>query len=119
MNLAWRGVLVAAHLATLLGAERGAGAPAATPGCLSCRSQALLVLVWYRERAEMPQLAAGFGTSRATAYRYRDEAVGVLHAAAPALHDGPRQVAAQGIAEVTGLLSRGAGRVVRAGRPGR
>jgi hypothetical protein len=33
-------------------------------------------------------LAAGFGVSRATAYRYRDEVIAVLHAEAPDLHDG-------------------------------
>jgi hypothetical protein len=53
-------------------------------------------LVWYRKREEMTMLGAGFGVSRATAYRYRDEGVAVLHAQAPDLHDALTEVAEQG-----------------------
>lgn len=67
---------------------------------LTCWYQALLVLVWYRKREEMTVLAAGFGVSRATAYRYRDEVIGVLHACAPDLHDALGEVAEQGWSHV-------------------
>ncbi|WP_219420011.1 transposase family protein, partial [Pseudonocardia nigra] len=62
--------------------------------------QALMVLVWYRKREEMTVLAAGFGVSRATAYRYRDEVISVLHAQAPDLHDALVEVAEQGWSHV-------------------
>ena len=39
---------------------------------------------------------AGFGVSRATAYRYLAEAVRVLAAQTPTLHDALRRVAADG-----------------------
>jgi hypothetical protein len=40
----------------------------------------LLGRVWFRKNEEMTALAAGFGISRATGYRYRDEVVAVLSA---------------------------------------
>jgi hypothetical protein len=58
------------------------------------------VLVWYRKREEMTVLAAGFGVSRATAYRYRDEVVTALHAQAPDLHEALHRVAEQGWSHV-------------------
>jgi hypothetical protein len=58
------------------------------------------VLVWYRKREEMTVLAAGFGVSRATAYRYRDEGITVLHDQAPDLQDALRQIAEQGWSHV-------------------
>ena len=89
-----------AHLAKLLAAERRRRGTRRNTRALNCRSQALLVLIWYRKREEMTMLAAGFGISRATAYRYRDEALTVLHATAPDLHDALRQVAAHGFTHV-------------------
>jgi ACT domain-containing protein len=47
----------------------------------------LLGLVWFRKREEMTVLAAGFGISRATAYRYRDEVITVLFDQTPDLHE--------------------------------
>ena len=46
-------------------------------------------------------LAAGFGVSRATAYRYRDEVVDVLAAQAPDLHEALAEVAEQGWSHVS------------------
>ena len=62
---------------------------------LSCGKQALLGLVWYRKNEEMTTLAAGFGVSRATGYRYRDEVIAVLAAEAPDLHEALQQVASR------------------------
>jgi hypothetical protein len=47
---------------------------------LTCWKQALFALVWFRKQEDLEVLGAGFGLSRATAYRYRDEAVDVLAA---------------------------------------
>ncbi|MFV2104613.1 helix-turn-helix domain-containing protein [Micromonospora sp. LOL_024] len=54
---------------------------------LTCFYQALLVLVWFRKGEDQTTLGAGFGVSRATAYRYVAEAVRVLAAQTPTLHD--------------------------------
>ncbi|WP_327011526.1 IS5/IS1182 family transposase [Dactylosporangium sp. NBC_01737] len=59
-----------------------------------------MVLVWYRKREDLTLLAAGFGVSRATAYRYRDEVTTVLSATAPDLHDALRRVAEEGWSHV-------------------
>ena len=67
---------------------------------LTCWYQALLVLVWYRKGEEMTVLAAGFGVSRATAYRYRDEGVAVLDREAPDLHEALTGVAELGWSHV-------------------
>ncbi|WP_420847601.1 helix-turn-helix domain-containing protein [Natronosporangium hydrolyticum] len=66
------------HLARLLTAERRTRGTRRRTRALTCFKQALLVLVWYRKREDLTLLAAGFGISRATAYRYRDEATNVL-----------------------------------------
>jgi hypothetical protein len=34
--------------------------------CLGCYRQALFVLAWYRDKADIPRLGAGFGLSQAT-----------------------------------------------------
>jgi hypothetical protein len=34
--------------------------------CLGCYRQALFVLAWYRDKADIPRLRAGFGLSQAT-----------------------------------------------------
>src|SRR4029079_19266317 len=62
--------------------------------------QALLVLVWMRTKSEVAVIGAGFGVPRATAYRYRDEALTVLAAQAPDLHEALQQVAEQGWSHV-------------------
>jgi hypothetical protein len=89
-----------AMLARRLRTERRARGTRAGTRALSCWKQALMVLVWYRKREEMTVLAAGFGISRATAYRYRDEAITVLAEAAPDLHAALARVAEQGWAHV-------------------
>jgi hypothetical protein len=89
-----------AMVAGLLRAERRARGTRRGSRALTCWYQALLVLVWYRKREEMTVLAAGFGVSRATAYRYRDEVVTALHAQAPDLHEALHRVAEQGWSHV-------------------
>jgi hypothetical protein len=88
------------HLAGLLAAERRAVGTRKKTRALTCWYHALLVLVWYRKGENLTLLAAGFGISRATAYRYRDEATRVLAATAPDLHDALQRVAADGWSHV-------------------
>ncbi len=67
---------------------------------MTCFYQALLVLVWFRKAEDMTLLGAGFGISRATAYRYRDEGIAVLAAQAIDLHTALRRVADDGWSHV-------------------
>ena len=52
---------------------------------LSPFRQAVFVLAWFRDGGDVERLGAGFGLSRATAYRYRDEGIGALAEKAPDL----------------------------------
>src|SRR4051794_32470058 len=88
------------HLADLLRIERRRLGTRRNTRALTCRRQALLGLVWFRKHEEMTTLAAAFGLSRATAYRYRSEVITVLAAQAPDLHDALAQVAEQGWSHV-------------------
>ena len=54
---------------------------------LTCWKQAVFTLAWFRDRPDIRRLGQGFGISQATAYRYKDEAVEVLAAKAPTLHE--------------------------------
>ncbi|MFV2100529.1 helix-turn-helix domain-containing protein [Micromonospora sp. LOL_024] len=74
-------------MARLLRAERRAVGTRRRARALTCFYQALLVLVWFRKGEDKITLGTGFGVSRATAYRYVAEAVRVLAAQTPALHD--------------------------------
>src|SRR4051794_22345954 len=53
-----------------------------------------------RTKGEVEVIGAGFGVPRATAYRYRDEALTVLAAQAPDLHEALQEVAEQGWSHV-------------------
>ena len=55
--------------------------------CLGCYRQALFVLAWYRDKADIPRLGAGFGLSQATSYRYVAEGTTVVSAEAPGLEE--------------------------------
>ncbi|WP_230394138.1 transposase family protein [Plantactinospora alkalitolerans] len=59
-----------------------------------------MVLVWFRKAEDLALLHAGFGISRATAYRYRDEGIAVLAAQAQDLHAALRRVANDGWSHV-------------------
>lgn len=88
------------YLSRLLAAQRRALGTRRGARALSCRKQALLVLVWFRKNEDITLLAAGFGIARATGYRYVAEGRQVLAAQAPDLHDALHQVAQQGWAYV-------------------
>ena len=64
---------------------------------LTCWKQAVFALAWFRDRPDIRRLGAGFGISRATAYRYKDEAVQVLAARAPSLREALERAAEQGL----------------------
>ena len=87
---------LAREVAKLLRAERR------TRGTRSGSSwnEALLVLAWFRNQGDIALVGAGFGVSRATAYRYRDEVVTVLAQQAPDLHDALSEVSVQGWSHV-------------------
>lgn len=91
---------LARKVAGLLRIERRRRGTRGRSRALTCWRQALLGLVWFRKREEMTVLAAGFGVSRATAYRYRDEIITVLAAEAPDLHEALQEVAEQGWSHV-------------------
>jgi hypothetical protein len=88
------------HVAALLRAERRARGTRRGTRRLTCFYQALLALVWFRKGEDKATLGAGFGVSRATSYRYVAEAVAVLAAQTPTLHDALRRVAADGWSHV-------------------
>ena len=89
-----------AKIAGLLRGERRRRGTRRNTRALTCWRQALLGLVWFRKNEEMTALAAGFGISRATGYRYRDEVVTVLSAQAPDLHEALQRVADEGWSHV-------------------
>ena len=64
---------------------------------LTCWKQAVFALAWYRDRPDIRRLGEGSGISQATAYRYKDEAAGVLAARAPSLHEALDKAVEQGL----------------------
>jgi len=74
-------------LAALLAGERRKRGTRAGTRAPSCGKQALFALVWFRERRDVALTGKGLGISQATSYRYLDEAIDVLAARAPDLHD--------------------------------
>src|SRR6266550_2178896 len=89
-----------AYVSRLLAGGRRARGTRRKARALSCFRQALFGLVWLRKREDLTVLGAGFGISRATAYRYRDEVVAVLAAQAPDLTQALDRVQAAGWAYV-------------------
>ena len=85
------------YLSRLLAAERRRRGTPARSRKLTCRDQALLALRWFRDRTRPGRLAADHGISRATAYRYVDEAVDVLSAQAPGLDEALERALADGV----------------------
>ena len=88
------------YLARLLAAERRTLGTRPGTRALTCHYQAILVLVWFRKGEDKTLLGAGFGVSRATAYRYVAEGIKVLTAAAPDLHTALKRVADEGWSHV-------------------
>ena len=64
--------------------------------CLGCYRQALFVLAWYRDKADIPRLGAGFGLSQATSYRYVAEGTAVIAAEAPGLEEALERAVREG-----------------------
>ena len=64
---------------------------------LTCWKQAVFALAWFRDRPDIRRLGQGPGISQATAYRYEDEAVEVLAAKAPTLHEALEKAVEQGL----------------------
>jgi DDE superfamily endonuclease len=88
------------YLSGLLAAERRARGTRTGARVLTTYRQAMFVLAWFRKREDIERLGAGFGLSRATAYRYHAEGITALAARAPDLHEALEQVKAQGWAYV-------------------
>src|SRR4051794_7394992 len=84
----------------LLRTQRRARGTRTGSRALTCFKQALLVLVWFRTQGEIALIGAGFGVSRATSYRYRDEVITALAEQAPDLHEALQHVAEQGWSHV-------------------
>jgi hypothetical protein len=63
---------------------------------LGCYRQALFGLAWYRDKADIPRLGAGFGLSQATSYRYVAEITTVVSAQAPGLEEALERAVAEG-----------------------
>lgn len=67
---------------------------------LTCYKQAVFVLAWFRDNPDVERLGCGFGLSRATSYRYRDEGIAVLSAQAPDLHDALERARGEGLSHL-------------------
>lgn len=77
-------------LARLLADERAARGTRTGTRALSYGKQALLALVWFRERRHLAMIGHGLGISQATSYLYLDEAIGAHRPSSrPARHPGP------------------------------
>jgi DDE superfamily endonuclease/Helix-turn-helix of DDE superfamily endonuclease len=88
------------YVSRLLAAERRSRGTRKGTRRLTCWYQALMILVWFRKNEDKTLLGAGFGVSRATAYRYVAEGIKVLTAQAPDLHDALQRVATEGWSHV-------------------
>jgi hypothetical protein len=88
------------YLSGLLHAERTTRGTRRRSRALTPHKQALFVLVWFRKREDLAVLGAGFGISRATAYRYHHEAITALAAQAPDLHDTLQRASTDGISHL-------------------
>jgi len=75
------------YVARLLAAERRRRGTRRGTRRLTPFRQARFALAWFRDRCDIERLGAGFGLSRATAYRYLDEALCVLSDQAPDLQE--------------------------------
>jgi hypothetical protein len=64
---------------------------------LTCWKQAIFALAWFRDRPNLARHGKAFGISQATAYRYLHEAIDVLAAQAPGLHEALDRAAADGL----------------------
>jgi hypothetical protein len=103
--IAYRAILdvpraLAQYLGRLLHAQRHERGTPRHSRALTCFGHAVFALRWFRESRDVPALARDHGISRATGYRYLAEAIDVLAAQAPDLHDALRMAKADGAAHV-------------------
>jgi hypothetical protein len=91
---------LALQVSRLLRAERRRRGTRRCSRALTCFRQAVLGLRWFRQNADITALGRDHGISRATAYRYVDEVIGVLADQAPDLHEALEQAKKQGLAYV-------------------
>jgi hypothetical protein len=89
-----------AYLAGLLRTERTRRGTRRATRLLTCRKQAIFILAWFRDGTDLARLGRGFGLSRATAYRYRDEGITVLAAQAPELRDALERAWREGLSHL-------------------
>ena len=92
-ELAW-------FVAKLLLAERRRRGTPKGSWALTCFWQAVLGLRWFRDRTSPDALARDHGISRATAYRYVDEVIGVLAREAPQLAEALERATDAGLPHV-------------------
>jgi hypothetical protein len=86
------------YVARLLYAERRRRGTRRGTRLLTPFRQALFGLAWLRDRCDVERLGAGFGLSRTTAYRYRDEVLSVVSDQAPDLQEALEAAKAAGCA---------------------
>jgi len=91
---------LAQYLGRLLRAERRDRGTRTAARALTCYWHAVFALRWFRQRADVTALARDHGISRATGYRYLDEAVTVLAERAPDLHDALQRAQNEGLAHL-------------------
>jgi len=87
-------------MANLLLAERRRRGTPQGSRALSCLWQAVLALRWFRGRTTAEARARGHGISRATAYRYLDEAIAVLAGEPPGLRQALDRAKDQGFSHL-------------------
>jgi hypothetical protein len=63
---------------------------------MGCYRQAKFGLAWFRDRADVRRLGAGFGLPQSTAYRYLAEVIDVLAAEVPELREALERALADG-----------------------
>jgi hypothetical protein len=88
---------LAQYVGRLLRAERRERGTRRDSRALTCFHQAVFALRWFRDNRDITALARDHGISRATGYRYLDEAIGVLAMQAPDLHEALHQAHNDGI----------------------
>lgn len=91
---------LAQQVSRLLAAERRCRGTRKRSRALTCFRQAVLGLRWFRQDADVTALGRDHGVSRATAYRYVDEVIGVLADLAPDLHEALEHAKTEGLAYV-------------------
>jgi len=86
------------YVARLLAAERRRCGTRRGTRLLTPFKEALFGLAWLRDRCDVERLGAGFGLSRTSAYRYRDEVLEVLSDQDPDLQEALETAKAAGCA---------------------